>query len=110
MTAQKDKRVKIPRVGSRQHDFLYGGPNCWKSLPFRFKAAHGQPPPVLRNLIEKGLMWAERRERRRWMPRAAKWGSHEPGPEYSCGLTPKGRQLIEDRKNAMAAMDPPPLG
>ena len=55
-------------------------------------------------------MWAERRgHRRRWMPRAAKWGSQEPGPEHWYGLTPKGRQLIEDRKNAMTTMDPRPL-
>ena len=89
----------IQQVGVRQRHWLYGGPNCWDRIPFKYKPAQGAPPPVLRGLIEQGLMWSEKRERRPWQPRGAKWGAMEPGAEYLCGLTPKGRQLIEDRKN-----------
>ena len=101
MPDTKERKPKAPRIGNRQHAFLYGGPNCWDSVPYRFKAVQGQPPPVLRKLIEKGLMWAQRRDRRNWQPRRGKWGPQEPGPEHWCGLTPAGRKLIEDRKNAL---------
>lgn len=87
------------RVGRRQHLWLYGGPNCWESKPYRFKPAQGSPPAVLRNLIAKGLMWAERREVRNWMPRKQEWSGRHDHADYWCGLTPKGWQLIEDRKN-----------
>ena len=92
------------RVGSREHDWLYGGPDCWQSRPYQFKPAKGVPPAVLRRLIEKGLMWAERRERRRWMPRAVRWGDPQPSPEFWCGLTDTGRELIEARRHGGKAL------
>lgn len=43
-------------------------------------------------------MWAEKRETRKWMPRKQQWGIAEPGAEFWCGLTDKGRVVIELRR------------
>ena len=85
------------RVGNRQHRWLYGGSNCWNSEPYQFHTSTGRPPPVLEGLIVKGWMWAHRVPRMRWMPKKRRW-SELPTPDYWCGLTKKGRAVIEARK------------
>lgn len=92
---------KPAKIGRKQHEWLYGGPDCWKSRPYRFTAKQGRPDPVLRGLIRKGWMWAERRSVQRWRPRMDNmdmWGPELPHAEYWCGLTEKGRAVIEARK------------
>lgn len=90
----------VRRVGSRQHRFMYGGPKPFEMQPFRFKPADGKPPAVLRNLVAKGWMWAERRERLTWMPRKQQWSGPLPGADYWCGLTKKGLMVIEGIRDA----------
>ena len=88
------KAAKIPQVGARQWRWMYGGPNCWKSEPYKFLTSTGAPPVVLKGLVGKGWMWAEKREARIWMPRKQQWSGQLPGPEHWCGLTDKGMEVI----------------
>ena len=94
------------QLGNRQHHWMYGGPNCWQSQPYRFSTSTGVPPPVLRDLIERGWMWAERMETLRWMPRKGCWSGPQPGAGFRCGLTPKGLVVIEEiRDRALAELE-----
>ena len=92
----------MARIGKREHQWMYGGPNCWVMEPYRFSPAQGAPPAVLRRLVEKGWMWAEKRETRHWMPRARRWSEAHSSPEYWCGLTDDGFRIIESIKEANA--------
>ena len=87
----------VPHVGNRQHVWMYGGPDCWTRQPFRFHTSTGKPPPVLQNLIKKGWMWAHRLPTQRWMPRVEMW-REEPTPQYLCGLTEEGLDIIVARR------------
>lgn len=92
----------MTRVGKREHQWMYGGPNCWKMLPYRFQPAQGAPPAVLRRLVEKGWMWAEKREIRHWMPRARRWSDAHSSPEYWCGLTDDGLAIMVAIRDRLA--------
>lgn len=85
---------KLSRIGSRQHRFMYGGPNCWERRPFKFRPVQGRPPEVLRGLIEKGWMWASRSDVRKWGPRKEDWVDSRLGDCW-CGLTLKGLEIIK---------------
>ena len=53
-----------PRIGSRQHWWLYGARDS-ENHQFKFfvgMQGHGKPPAVLRNLVKRGWMWAEKRQ------------------------------------------------
>ena len=89
------RNTKPKRFGIRQHSWMYGGPNCWKRVPFRFRSTTGQPSDVLENLIAQGMMWCERREARLWQPRKQEWSDPLPGADFWCGLTNKGLKAIE---------------
>ena len=78
-SAKELKTAKIPQVGARQWRWMYGGPNCWKSEPYKFLTSTGAPPVVLKGLVGKGWMWAEKREARIWMPRKQQWSGQVAG-------------------------------
>ena len=65
--------------------------------PYSFHTNTGEPPAVLKRLIEKGWMWAQRIDRQRWMPKAQRW-DQEPGSTFRCGLTAAGFRVIEEIK------------
>ena len=92
-------RKKSPlRVGTREHYWLYHGEDPWKALPYTFRRDNnGRPPEVLRRLVAKGWMWAERRQVCEWMPKAQQWSAPKPGAAHWCGLTAKGLDLIRQR-------------
>ena len=97
----------MKKVGNRQHYWMYGGPNCWEKQPYRFNLVQGRPPPVLRGLIAKGWMWAERLETRKWMPRAGRWSDHrEPGAVGRTGLTAEGLGVIQTIRDTLRESEP----
>ena len=89
----------MKRLGKQQHTWMYGGPNCWDSEPYRFLTSTGAPPATLKTLVQRGWMWANRIETLGWMPRKQEWLA-QPSPSYLCGLTKRGRAIIEEIKNA----------
>ena len=88
------------RVGAREHYFMYHGPDAWNALPWEFGPANGKPPAVLRQLVKKRWMWAERIEIYPWMPLRQEWGGRLSGPLFRCGLTDKGLEIIKARRQA----------
>ena len=91
----------MSRIGSRQHGWMYGGPNPWTGVPFRFSVnTHGKPPAILRNLVKKGWMWARRYQVMEWQKRAQNWS---PRIAYGeCGLTEEGITVIEEVRAHLA--------
>ena len=98
----KPTKKPLPRVGRREHFWMYAGPNCWKSKPYRFQAnTHGQPPATVRNLVKKGWMWAQKVQTIDWMPKKQQWSSPKPGPEHWCGLTALGLNIIRHHRDRL---------
>ena len=94
IVGEKKFPVKL-RLGSRQFWWIY---EARPEGGFQFSpTCHHKPPAVLRNLIRKGLMWAEKRQRFDWVGRTERWRGPLPGPEHWCGLTGKGRALLDER-------------
>lgn len=89
-----EKVKKPPRIGSREHDWLYTARDA-NGHSFMFTpTTHGKPPAVLRRLVEKGLMHAQKVQTLRWMPKNQYWSVPQPAPEHRCGLTHKGLRLL----------------
>ena len=98
------KKPPIPkRVGSRQHHWMYGGPDPWKAEPFRFDLdGRGMPPTVLRNLVKKRWMWAEKYFVCRYQPNSRNW-TPTVIAYGRCGLTQEGLEVIATIRDRLKA-------